>query len=195
MSLKERAAAGLVTRYRAGRCHWYVTRHAARHIRDARPYPAGGRVFRLQAPPRGRPDTENAGAGERPATRGRLSPCELTAGPRKPAARKPAQRALPDHRKPRTLRTATRQQPRTRRARETGEGGTPAKARARPAPHRPLIRQAIWRTGGLPSRTAPGQSTPGSGERSPSRDHPAPPARASIKLPARHKAYIRGAAQ
>lgn len=35
---KERAAAGLVTRYDAGRFDWYVMRHAARYIRKARPY-------------------------------------------------------------------------------------------------------------------------------------------------------------
>ena len=40
VSLKARAAAGLVTRHRAGRRDWYLARHAARHIRDARRYPA-----------------------------------------------------------------------------------------------------------------------------------------------------------
>ncbi len=40
MSLKQRAAAGLVTRCRAGRCDWYAARHAARYIRDARLYRA-----------------------------------------------------------------------------------------------------------------------------------------------------------
>jgi hypothetical protein len=36
VSLAERAAAGLVTRCRAGRFDWYVTRHAARYIHYAR---------------------------------------------------------------------------------------------------------------------------------------------------------------
>jgi hypothetical protein len=36
VSPAERAAAGLVTRRRAGRFDWYVTRHAARHIHYAR---------------------------------------------------------------------------------------------------------------------------------------------------------------
>jgi hypothetical protein len=39
LSLKERAAAGLITGYSAGRFDWYMTRHAARCIRDARAYP------------------------------------------------------------------------------------------------------------------------------------------------------------
>ena len=38
MSLKQRAAAGLVTRCRAGRRDWYLTRHAARYLRKARAY-------------------------------------------------------------------------------------------------------------------------------------------------------------
>ena len=38
MSLKELAAAGLVTRRRAARCDWYATRRAARYIHEARPY-------------------------------------------------------------------------------------------------------------------------------------------------------------
>ena len=36
VSLAERAAAGLVTRRRAGRFDWYATRHAARYIHHAR---------------------------------------------------------------------------------------------------------------------------------------------------------------
>ena len=36
VSLAERAAAGLVTRRRAGRFDWYATRHAARYIHYAR---------------------------------------------------------------------------------------------------------------------------------------------------------------
>jgi hypothetical protein len=39
LSLKERAAAGLITGYSAGRFDWYMTRHAARCIRDVRAYP------------------------------------------------------------------------------------------------------------------------------------------------------------
>jgi hypothetical protein len=44
MSLRERVAAGLVTSQDAGRYAWYLTRHAARYIRDARPYRAGARI-------------------------------------------------------------------------------------------------------------------------------------------------------
>ena len=50
MSLKARAAAGLVNRCRAARRDWYLTRHAARHIRDARPYQADAQVPPLQTP-------------------------------------------------------------------------------------------------------------------------------------------------
>jgi hypothetical protein len=56
MTLKARAAAGLVTRRRAARRDWYLTRFAARRIRDARRYRAAGtEVRRLQAPPRACP--------------------------------------------------------------------------------------------------------------------------------------------
>jgi hypothetical protein len=43
MSLKERAAAGLLTRHDAGRFDWYLTRHAARNIRHTRAYPLQAR--------------------------------------------------------------------------------------------------------------------------------------------------------
>jgi len=53
MSVRERAAAGLLTSQDAGRYAWYLTRHAARRIRDARPYPAVARIPPLPDSPRG----------------------------------------------------------------------------------------------------------------------------------------------
>lgn len=48
MSLTERAMAGLVTRDAAARRDWYLTRHAARHIRRATMYAPGS----VRVPPR-----------------------------------------------------------------------------------------------------------------------------------------------
>jgi hypothetical protein len=75
MSLTERAGAGLVTRCRAGRCDWYLARHAARYIRDARRYRAGAQSPRLQTLLRGL----TAGS-HKPAVRNRRSGlCLITA--------------------------------------------------------------------------------------------------------------------
>ena len=51
--LRERVMAGLLTRQDAGRYAWYLTRHAGRGIRDARPYRAVARVPPLPDSPRG----------------------------------------------------------------------------------------------------------------------------------------------
>jgi len=51
--LRERVTAGLLTRQHAGRHAWYLTRHAAWRIRDARPYWAVARVPPLPDSPRG----------------------------------------------------------------------------------------------------------------------------------------------
>lgn len=42
MNLKQRGAAGLLTRYRAARADWYFYRLAARHIKYARRYGTPG---------------------------------------------------------------------------------------------------------------------------------------------------------